>query len=105
MSNIECPSCNKETITFKQKLLAGKWVDIYCSSCGSRFCDQPIVLAIMHFIVTWNVLFFGYMAFHESSINYAAAAIIGWIILEFFIYYVPLTKLRPKQRPVEESSK
>jgi len=104
MSLIECPSCNKETITFKQKLLAGKWVDIYCTNCNSRFCDQPIVLALMHFIVTWNILFFGYMAFRESSIAYAAAMFIGWFILEFFIYYIPLTRLRSKKPQTENNT-
>jgi len=104
MSRIECPACNKETITFKQKLLAGKWVDIYCSNCGARFCDLPIALALMHFAITWDILFFGYMAVRESSIAYAIAMIVGWLLLEFFIYYLPLTRLRLKQPPAEKST-
>ena len=98
MSNIECPNCKQETITVKQKLLAGKWRDIYCSNCGSRFCAQPVVMALMYFAVTWDILFFGFMAIYESSIAYAVAMVIGWLILEFFIYYIPLTKLRPKEQ-------
>jgi len=105
MSNVECPRCGKETITLKQRFQAGKWIDIYCSECGGRMCAQPIVMSIMYFVLTWNILFFGFMAVYESSWAYGVAMVIGWAMLEFFILYMPLTKLRPlKQKDPSEST-
>lgn len=105
MSNVECPRCGKETITLKQRFLAGKWFDIYCSECGVRMCAQPIVLALMYFTLTWDILFFGFMAVYESSWAYGITGLIGWAILEFFILYMPLSKLRPiKQKDQSETT-
>ena len=96
MSKIECPGCNKETITLKQKLLANKWVDIYCSECGARFCAQPVALALMSFILTWNFIYFGYLTVKEQSLTWGIAFIVGWALIELFMYYIPLSRLRAK---------
>jgi len=95
MGTFQCPQCGEETITVKQKLKAGKWSTIFCPNCNARMCTNPIVLALMYFVLTWNLLFFGYMAVRESSFAYAIAMIVGWLILEFFIAYVPLNRMRP----------
>jgi len=96
MLKTECPSCNKETITLKQKLLANKWVDIYCSECGARFCAQPIALALMSFILTWNIIYFGYLTYKEPSVTFFVMFVLGWALIEFFMYYIPLSRLRTK---------
>ncbi|MDH5217800.1 MAG: hypothetical protein OEX19_08895 [Gammaproteobacteria bacterium] len=96
MSLALCPACNKESITIKQRLKASHWMDIYCNECGSRFAMQPIVLALMHFVLVWNFYFFGFMAVYEKSIVYAGLFFLGWGILEFFAAYIPLVKLRAK---------
>ena len=94
MENIECPQCQEKTITTKEKLRAGKWATIFCPSCGARMCANPIVMALMYFILTWNLMFFGYMAIRESSVAYGLAMIVGWAIMELFIYYIPLNRMR-----------
>lgn len=98
MEKTECPRCGEATITMFDRFKAGKWLDIYCSNCKGRMCANPIILAIMYFILCWDIFFFGFMAVYEKSWIYAAAMFIGWAILEFFILYVPLTKLRPVQQ-------
>ena len=94
MEKIECPQCGEQTISIKQKLKAGKWATIYCPDCGARMCSNPIVLALLYFVLTWNILFFGYLAVHESSINYAITMLAGWAIIEFFMFYIPLNRMR-----------
>jgi len=96
MLKTECPCCKKETITLKQKLLANKWIDIYCSECGERFCAQPILLAVMSFILTWNVIYFGYLTIKQEEMIYPILFMSGWVLIEFFMFYIPLARLRPK---------
>jgi len=95
MEKIECPQCSEKTITVKEKLKAGKWVNIFCPDCGARMCANPIVMALMYFVLTWNILFFGYMAVRESSFTYTVLMFAGWLILELFIFYIPLNRMRP----------
>lgn len=94
MAKIACPQCNEQTITFGQKFKAGKWSTIFCPNCNARMCSNPIVLALLYFVLTWNFLFFGYMAVRESSVYYGITMIVGWAIIEFFIYYIPLSRMR-----------
>jgi len=103
MMNIECPRCNEATITPGDKIKAGKWRDIYCSNCNQRLAANPIVMALMYFALGWVIFFFGFMAVHEESWIYALVMIVLWAILEFFIYYIPLTRLRPKNPPDTEN--
>ena len=106
MENAECPQCSEQTITPKQKLIAGKFKTIFCPSCGGRMCAHPIVLALLHFVLTWNFLFFGYLAIKESDMSYAVMMIAGWVILEFFIYYIPLSRMRaltPTGKPADKA--
>ena len=96
MLNTECPCCNKETITLKQKLIANKWVDIYCSECGTRYCAQPVILAVMSFVLTWNIIYFGYLTVMEGGLIYPSLFVGVWIVIEYFMYYIPLARLRAK---------
>lgn len=97
MENIECPHCSKQTITPGLKFRAGKWSTISCPDCNGRMCSNPTVLALIYFILTWVILFFGYLAIRESSMSYAIMMIAGWVIVEFFIFYVPLSRMRSLQ--------
>lgn len=97
MSNTVCPHCEKETITPMQRIKAFHWIDIYCSECGGRSAMVPIVMILLYFALVWNFLFFGFVAVAEKSFIYGAALFIGWFLLEFFGYYIPLVRLRPKQ--------
>ncbi|MDX1812630.1 MAG: hypothetical protein R3240_11815 [Gammaproteobacteria bacterium] len=96
MQNIECPNCGKSTITPGDKFKAGKWKDIYCSNCNQRLCANPIVMALLYFALVWDVFFFGFMAYVEKSWIYLSVGLALWAILEFFIYYIPLSKLKAK---------
>lgn len=104
MANIECPRCGEATIKPIDKIKAGKWKDIYCSNCNQRLAANPIIMALMYFALAWDIFFFGFMAVHEKSWIYALIMIVLWAILEFFIYYIPLSKLRPKTTNNTESN-
>lgn len=97
MEAAHCPHCNEPTISGKQRWVASKWKDIYCSDCGGRIAINPILLAIMYFVLVWDIFFFGFMALYEKSIIYFTVMLVGWAILEFFELYLPLVRLRPKQ--------
>ena len=99
MSTSQCPACGEDSISTKQRLKASHWMDIYCDKCGARMSMQPIPLVLLQFIIVWDIYFFGFMAFYEQSILYAVAMIVGWAILEFFAFYIPLVKLKPKSQP------
>jgi len=44
-----CPHCQRPTFGLKDKLLAGKWIDLHCRECGGRSCNQPVFLALLYF--------------------------------------------------------
>ncbi len=94
MENSECPQCCEKTITLGQKFKAGKWATIHCNKCNARMCSSPVILAMMYFVLTWIVLFFGYLAVRESSFTYAIILFVGWLMVEFFMYYIPLSRMR-----------
>lgn len=99
MLNTECPCCNKETITLTQKLLANKWIDIYCSDCNTRFCAQPAVLAVMSFLLVWDFLYFGFLLATEGDAIFAILLFALWALIEAFMFYIPLARLRAKSKP------
>jgi len=96
MLMFECPHCHQPTLTFKQKLLAGKWVDVICPSCGGRSCAYPALLVILYFFYTWDVMLFGYLTVHEESVLYLSVMIGGWLLLELFGITLPLARMKPK---------
>jgi len=98
MEKAECPHCGEATITARLRFRAGKWLDIYCPKCGGRSCAQPIVLAIMYFMHVWNLAFFGFMAVYESSWIYFSIMVVLSLILEFFIMFIPLSRMRKKSQ-------
>ncbi len=96
MPMFECPHCNQSTVTLKQKLLAGKWVDIICLVCGGRSCVYPALLAVLYFFYTWDVMLFGYLTVHEMSVLYLGVMMGGWLLLELFSLSLPLVRMKPK---------
>lgn len=92
----ECPHCNHSTVTLKQKLLAGKWVDIICLACGRRSCVYPALLAVLYFFYTWDVMLFGYLTVHEMSVLYLGVMMGGWLLLELFSLSLPLVRMKPQ---------
>lgn len=101
MENIACPRCGELTITPKDRIKTGKWLNTNCSNCGSRLCANPVVLALLYFVLLWDIFFFGFMAYHEKSWIWASVMLAGWLIMEFFIYYTPLSILKSKPSNTE----
>lgn len=99
----ECPHCKQQSLSLKDKLLAGKWATITCRACGGRSCAQPILLAVLFFFYIWDVVLFGYVAFVKYQVGdattaavYAAVMVIGWLVLEAIGLYIPLARMRAK---------
>lgn len=97
MEPTECPHCQQNTITFGQRLKALHWFNIYCPECGGKICMQPILIGILYFALVWNVSFFGFMAVYDSDWLYVAVIVALWLILDFFGYYIPLSRMRRPQ--------
>lgn len=95
MASINCPHCNAKTFTWRDKYLTGKWAILNCQQCGGRVSAQPIVLAALYFLYVWDVVLFGYLAYLDS-LWYLAVMAAGWLILDYFSIYVPLSALRTK---------
>ena len=66
---------------------------LICPKCGGRVCAQPIILAVLYFLYIWDVMLFGYLAYLDS-LWYLAVMLTGWLILDYFAIYVPLSPLR-----------
>lgn len=94
MLMFECPHCKQATLTFKQKLLAGKWCDVTCPSCGGRSCAYPALLVVLYFFYTWDVMLFGYLTVHETSVLYLGVMLGGWLLLEMFGISLPLARMK-----------
>jgi len=95
MASIACPHCGAKTFSWWDKYLVGKWALLHCSECAGRVCAQPIVLSALYFLYVWDVMLFGYLAYLDS-LWYLLVMLVGWLILDYFSVYVPLTALRPR---------
>jgi hypothetical protein len=96
MASVPCPHCKQKTFTWWDKYRAGKWALLRCGQCGGRACAQPIVLAAIYFLYVWDVMLFGYLAYLDS-LWYLLAMVVGWLILDYFTWYIPLSALRMKK--------
>lgn len=101
MASIICPHCNAKTFSWWDKYRTGKWAILHCRECGGRVCAQPLVLAALYFFYVWDVVLFGYLAYLDS-LWYLAVMVAGWLILDYFSVYVPLTALRAKSSSADQ---
>lgn len=99
--SFNCPHCQTLAFSTSAKIRASLWVVVRCPACGKPSCAQPIVLGALYFLVTWDVLLFGYLALlhyqmHDTVMSaiYVAVTITGLALLEFFAVYVPLVAMR-----------
>jgi len=104
MPMFECPHCKLPSLTLKQKLFAGNWLDVNCSSCKGRSCVYPALLVALYFFYTWDVMLFGYLAVHEASMLYLGIMLGGWLLLEAFGLSLPLVRMKPKLPHVSTDS-
>jgi hypothetical protein len=93
MASISCPHCEQKTFGWWDKYRVGKWAIVHCSHCRGRACAQPWVLAALYFFYVWDVVLFGYLAYLDS-LWYLLVMVAGWLILDYFSLYVPLSPLR-----------
>jgi hypothetical protein len=93
MASIQCPHCGEKTFSWWDKYRAGKWVMLHCTHCGGRVCAQPIIMAVLYFFYVWDLMLFGYLAYLDS-LSYLLVLLAGWLILDYFSIYIPLTALR-----------
>ncbi len=91
----ECPHCKQRTVTLKQKYLAEKWIDVYCSGCGGRSCMYPALVVVLWFFYTWDLMLFGYVAYEKVSIGYFIVMVVGWLLLDLVGLVIPLGRMRP----------
>jgi hypothetical protein len=110
MASISCPHCEQKSFGWWDKYLTGKWFVLRCRQCSGRVCAQPIVLGALYFLYTWDVVLFGYLAYLDS-LWYLLVMVVGWLILDYFSVYVPLSPLRtagvsaaPDKSPVDDSA-
>jgi hypothetical protein len=98
MASIPCPHCEQKTFGWWDKYLLGKWAVLRCRQCKGRACAQPIVLGALYFLYTWDVVLFGYLAYLDS-LWYLLVMVVGWLILDYFSVYVPMSPLRTAGAP------
>lgn len=96
MASVSCPHCKQKTFTWWDKYRAGKWILLHCSQCSGRACAQPAVLAAIYFLYVWDVVLFGYLAYLDS-LWYLLVMMVGWLILDYFTWYIPLSALGVKK--------
>ena len=97
MKSYRCPSCNRDTISTKDKYFAGIWRVIYCPSCGARLCAQPWLLALGWAIYVWAFMWFGALAFFNHSLAPLVYLVPVWLFLDFLnIRFMPLAVMRAK---------
>lgn len=98
MFHFTCPRCGKDSITFREKYLAGIWRVVLCPDCGARLCAYPILLLLMHMAYVWNILWFFGLFYFKHDIVYFAYMAIGWMILDFLnVQLIPLAVLKDKR--------
>jgi len=103
MASISCPHCGEKTFSWWDKYLTGKWGLLHCRQCRGRVCAQPIVLALLYFLYVWDVVLFGFLAYLDS-LWYLLVMAAGWLILDYFSIYVPLTALRAKPSHADQAA-
>lgn len=91
-----CPHCKENHISWKQKYQAAKWAIIDCPACNKRSCSQPFVLVVYTMLYVWDVLLFGYLYYLTQTTAYLIALIAGWLLLDIFSLYLPLSPLKAK---------
>lgn len=103
MSQNPCPHCKENTISWWQKYKAAKWALIYCVKCRGRACSHPFILVFYTMLYVWDLMLFGYLFYVTHELGYLIALIVGWIILDVFSIYLPLSAMKVKEPPPSTS--
>ena len=96
MSQLPCPHCKENGITWWQKYKAAKWALIYCSLCGGKSCSHPFPLVFYTMLYVWDLMLFGYLFYVTHSPAYLITLIVVWALLDAFSVYLPLAAMKSK---------
>jgi hypothetical protein len=91
-----CPHCKQSTFGYWHKYLAAKWKLLTCPSCERVSCSFPFPLVFYTMLYVWDVLLFGYLTYFTGNTWYILALIVGWLILDYFSLFLPLSPLKRK---------
>lgn len=69
---------------------------VYCQQCQGKICSSPFVLVAYTMLYVWDLMLFGYLAYLDRNAWYLLALVIGWIILDIFSLYLPISAIKHK---------
>ena len=104
MSQLPCPRCKEETITWWQKYKAAKWALIDCPKCGARICSHPFILVAYTMLYVWDLMLFGTLYYLKRDISFLIALVVFWIILDIFSLYLPISAMKRKDASPPDKS-
>jgi hypothetical protein len=99
MRRFICPRCKRDSISLKDKYLAGIWMTISCRECGARLCGHPWAMALGYIPYVWALAWFAMWALLDGSWLPILYLIPVWLLLDALnILFMPLASLRPGSR-------
>ncbi len=95
-----CPRCEAHSIPLSDKFKAGLWLSITCKNCSASLIALPILLALVHFMYVWNVVWLISAYYFEMEWFYYLGIMLEWAVLEAMnIWYMPLAAQRAAPVP------
>lgn len=95
MHHFTCPRCQTQSIPLGDKFKAGLWQAISCKNCGARLIALPILLALVHFMYVWNVVWLISLRYFDMEWYYYVGIMLEWAVIEAMnICYMPLAVQR-----------
>jgi hypothetical protein len=92
-----CPNCRENSISIKNKYLAGWWKPITCPNCSRKLSAFPWLLMALDMVYVWNVMWF-YGLYHfdlDHSPVYFVYMAVCWVILDVLnVQFMPLSIMK-----------
>lgn len=93
----KCPQCHQDTITIRQKYMAGIWQIIHCNQCNARLCGQPILMALAYALYFWAFAWFTFTAVLTHDASALIYLLPCWLLLDFLnINLMPLSIMKAR---------
>lgn len=95
MHMFPCPRCEAHSIPLIDKFKSGLWQSITCKNCGAQLIALPILLALVHFMYVWNVVWLISIYYFDMAWFYYLGIMLEWAMIEAMnIWYMPLAAQR-----------
>lgn len=95
MHMFPCPRCEAHSIPLSDKFKTGLWQSIKCKNCGAQLIALPILLALVHFMYVWNVVWLISLYYFDMEWFYYLGIMLEWAAIEAMnIWYMPLAAQR-----------